>query len=68
MTIRLLEVAVDLVAARWRWRVMHGTDVIAYGFEASRGTAQHAGDLRSSNCCRTEIPSNDGEERNVQEA
>ena len=23
---------------------MHGTDVIAYGFEASRGTAQHAGD------------------------
>ena len=45
MTIRLLEVAVDRVEpARWRWRIMHGTDEIACGYEKSRENAQNEGD------------------------
>jgi hypothetical protein len=46
MTVRLLEVAVELLhgPTRWKWRVMHGTNEIAYGYETSRETAQNAGD------------------------
>jgi hypothetical protein len=45
MTIRLLEVSVEPVEpTRWRWRVMHGTDEIACGYETSRETAQNVGD------------------------
>ena len=45
MTVRLLEVDVECIEpTRWRWRVSHGTDEIAYGYETSRETAQNAGD------------------------
>ena len=45
MTIRLLEVSVECIEpTQWRWRVLHGTDEIACGYETSRETAQNAGD------------------------